>query len=113
MTSSVQKEPLGQEGQATSLHHSFPPSLPPSPLSLLLHLLLPHPGVKLGGQESPWKGMVCGLGVAGSKAWKSLPGYSQILPASQDYKWLIAAHCSLHTKGVGPRARNVLVSLSF
>lgn len=33
MTSSVHKEPLGQEGQATSLHHSF---LPPFLLLLFL-----------------------------------------------------------------------------
>lgn len=74
----------GTGGEVTSLHHSLPPSSPPSLLSLLLHLLLPHSSMELGGQGSPWKGIVYGLGIVGSG--KVSLDCSQILPASQDCK---------------------------
>lgn len=67
-----------------SLHHSLPPPSPPSHLSLLLYLLLPHSSMELEGQGSPWKGMVYGLGVV--ESGKAFLDCSQILPTSQDCK---------------------------
>lgn len=77
MTSSVQRS-LWDRREST-----FPPSLLPSfPFSSLSSLsslsssicCYAFLGWKLGGQGSPWKGLVYGLGVVGSGEWKSIPG---------------------------------------